>query len=78
MFTGSSLGTFASLAAMSNWDWIHDRPTVVTEIPPGSKGVHESLLRSYQVLTHVKQMLSRGDSVVSVVEFIEWAERPDD
>lgn len=32
---------------------------------------HESMLRSYQVLQKVKQMLSRGDSQDTILEVIE-------
>lgn len=37
---------------------------------------HESLLRSWQVLGAVKEMLGRGDSAETVLAFIEWCYAP--
>ncbi len=60
--------------AANELDRIRELPTVIEVIPPCSRGVHESVLRSYQILERVKEMLRRGDSIKSVREFIEWAE----
>jgi len=35
-------------------------PTTVDSIPDGSKGVHESVLRAYNILRRVKEWLERG------------------
>jgi hypothetical protein len=35
-------------------------PTCVDAIPAGAKGVHESVLRAYQILERVKDYLRRG------------------
>lgn len=35
---------------------------------------HESIYRSYQVLTHVVAMLQRGDSSETILELIRWAD----
>lgn len=35
---------------------------------------HESLLRSYQLVQHIKTMLARGDSQKSILELIEFVE----
>jgi hypothetical protein len=49
-------------------------PTVLTEVDPRSSGSHESVLRSYQVLSEVKNMLDRGDSSETIRAFIAWVE----
>ncbi len=56
------------------WDAIRDLPLTIEAIPTGTRGVHESIFRSYQILGEVKEMLDRGDSVETVREFIRWAE----
>lgn len=39
---------------------IHQMPTSVDEIPVGTKGVHESMLRAYQILEKAKEYLALG------------------
>lgn len=45
------------------FDEIRKYPTIVTEIPIGSNGVHESCLRSWHILEKVREMIS--DSATS-------------
>lgn len=56
------------------WDTIRTRPTVIERVDTTSRGTHESVLRAYQILSEVKAMLDRGDSVETISAFIEWAE----
>ena len=55
------------------WDEIRQMPTVVESIPSGSRGVHESLLRAYNILGEVIGMLARGDSSETIQAFIRFA-----
>lgn len=60
------------------WDVIRAMRTTVERIPDiAGGGVHESTLRSFQILDEVKKMLARGDSPETIRTFIEWAERKD-
>lgn len=60
------------------WDEIRETPTTLSTefigMHGGGNGFHESLLRSYRILSEVKAMLGRGDSPETVRKFIEWAE----
>lgn len=49
-------------------------PTCVDEIPSGAKGVHESCLRSYQILQQVKYFLKKGTPTEIVLELISEME----
>ena len=49
---------------------IHDRPTDVTEIPMGCRGVHESMLRAWHVVRKVEDLLRRGTPADVVLELI--------
>lgn len=54
------------------------RTTLSPPFPQDTKGLHESLFRSYHIVEQVYRMLSRGDSVETILEFVEWAkEFPD-
>jgi hypothetical protein len=53
------------------WDALREFPTVWGDSPGG---VHESVLRSYQVLREVTAMLERGDSVETVLLLIRFAD----
>lgn len=48
---------------------IREFPTLYIDQHHGS--CHESLLRSYQTLEKVKEMLNRGDSKETILEVIE-------
>jgi hypothetical protein len=51
---------------------ISEIKTFPTDYVSVSRGqCHESLLRSYQVLEKVKEMLERGDSRETILELIE-------
>lgn len=56
------------------WDVVRAQPTTLETIPAGARGVHESVLRSFQILRQVKTMLARGDSNDTIQDFIEWVE----
>ena len=53
---------------------ISEMPTCVDSIPVGSKGVHESTLRAYQILERTKDFLKRGVPQDIVLELIEEME----
>lgn len=64
------------------WDSIRNRPTTISRkfleqmgLDSIGNGVHESLLKSYFILDQVKVMISRGDSMATIQDFIEWAEQ---
>lgn len=46
-----------------------------TYIDKNGRDCHESLLRSYQLLDKVKEMLKRGDSQDTILEVVEYIER---
>lgn len=50
---------------------IREMPTVISEIPSGTTGVHESCLRAAQILYKAKQLLAAGVSGEVVLELIE-------
>ena len=62
------------MTAPHAWDSIRAMPTLLTAVDPHGRGAHESVLRSYQVLREVTEMLDRGDSSVTVRRFIAWCE----
>jgi len=45
-------------------------------MPTIKGGLHESIFKSYNTLTHVKKMLKRGDSNECILEIIEFLEYP--
>ena len=49
-------------------------PTVIKEIPDGSTGVHESCVRSYQILNKVKYYLSKNVPNDIIIELIDELE----
>lgn len=49
-------------------------PTDVRQIHEGSSGVHESVLRAYQILEKVKELLDAGTPTEVVMELIETME----
>lgn len=63
------------------WDEIRDTETVIDSvfltqmIDGGTTGIHESMLRAYRILAEVKDMLGRGDSPETIMQFIRWAEK---
>lgn len=48
-------------------------PTVIERIDPASRGSHESLLRSYQVLQKAREWLALGAPPSVVLEMIDDA-----
>ena len=53
---------------------INEMPTCVDIIPVGCKGVHESTLRSFNILRKVKDYLNRGIEHKLILELIEEME----
>ena len=51
---------------------IRNLPTTYRDAKTGD--THESILRAYQILEKVKEMLKRNDSVKTVIEVIEMCE----
>lgn len=49
-------------------------PVTIKEIPPGCRGVHESCVRSYQILELVKRWLAGGAPAQILLEVIESLE----
>lgn len=43
----------------------------IAKFPDGIENYHESVLRSFQILNKVCQMLKRGDSNETVLEFVD-------
>ena len=56
---------------------IQARATCVDSIPFGSKGVHESMLRAYQILKRVRDWLTRGVPAAVILELIDEMEETD-
>lgn len=52
--------------------YVMNRPTVIHH---GGETFHESLLRSWSLLQHVKEMLARSDSAETVLQLIDLVER---
>lgn len=53
---------------------IMEMPTVVTEVPCGCSGVHESVLRAYNILERVKEWLSSrvpADVILDLIDELE-------
>lgn len=50
------------------WDAMRAMPAV-------RDNVHESVYRAYHVLDYVRRMISRGDSVDTIDEFLRWVLR---
>jgi len=50
---------------------IRKMPTVLREIEPGSRGAHESLLRSYHILANVEELLGEETPSGVILEIIE-------
>ena len=59
-----------------SYDAIRRASTCIKSIPPGCRGVHESVLRGYQILSKVKELLKEGTSAGIVLELIELMESP--
>ena len=53
---------------------IANRPRIVTEIPVGSKGVHESILRAFSIVEKVKYLLENDVPGKIILELIEEME----
>ena len=53
---------------------IREMPIVVKETPLGGGGIHESVLRGYQILEKTKYLLSEGVPAKIVLELIEEME----
>lgn len=53
---------------------IRKMPVLVEEIPPGAKGVHESVLRAYNILEKVKHLLEEKTPSKIVLELIREME----
>lgn len=53
---------------------IRNRKTTVNEIPPNCTGVHESVLRAFQILDKVKHLLHRGTPADVILELIDEME----
>lgn len=54
-------------------------PTCVRNITPGLSGVHESTLRSYQILQRVKEYLREdypANAILELVQVMESAAEP--
>lgn len=45
----------------------------IKKLPTVKNNVHESIYKSYHVLNQVKDMLDRGDSKETVLDFIDFA-----
>lgn len=52
---------------------IRAKPTLFKDAQRGMS--HESVLKSFQILQHVKGMLKRGDSHQTILEVIEVCEK---
>jgi hypothetical protein len=59
-----------------DYEQIRQMPTVLTEIPGGSRGVHESCLRAYHILAKVKWLLENKTHSDVVLELIALMEKP--
>ena len=59
---------------MNNIFSIAQMPTSIIKIPLGSKGVHESCLRSYHIVQLAKWMLKLNVPAEVVLEIIEQVE----
>ena len=65
---------------MSDYGWIRTLPTCIEAeemrkyLSDGCKGVHESVLRSYQILQKVKWLLEQGASTKVISELIQHME----
>lgn len=58
------------------WVDIAAMPQSVAEVPQGYRGIHESCLRSYQLLEKVKDYLRRGVPADVLLELIAETEEP--
>src|SRR5579859_4020069 len=58
------------------YDEIAKLPTVIDKIPDGSRGVHESCTRAYQILTKVKWLLEKRTHPDVITELISLMETP--
>ena len=50
-------------------------PTSITEIPAGSSGVHERVLRAYHIVLQVKELLEREVPSSVILELIDEMEK---
>ena len=57
---------------------IQQMPTCINVIPQGATGVHESCVRSYQILEKVKYLLNKKVPSEIVIELINEMELKDD
>lgn len=55
---------------------IHKMPTLVSEIPSGSAGVHESCLRAFHILRKAQELLALGTPPGVVLDLISEMESP--
>lgn len=49
---------------------IREMPTCIDDIPPLSKGVHESVLRAFHILEKTKEWLEKGVPDIVILELI--------
>jgi hypothetical protein len=61
---------------MLQYNEIAKMPTCIDNIPPGSRGVHESCTRAYQILEKVKWLLERATDSEVILELIRLMETP--
>ena len=61
---------------MNRFEEIRQTPTTITEWPVGASGIHESVLRSYQILMLTKDYLRRGVPADVLLEIIHELEQP--
>ncbi len=52
-----------------------DNIQMIKELPKVINGVHESCYPSYLILSNVKVMLNRGDSIETIKEYIDLFEK---
>jgi hypothetical protein len=57
------------------YDEIRKMPTVIDGIPLGAVGVHESVLRGYQILQKVKWLLEVDTQPGVIMELVHMMER---
>ena len=65
-----------------DYDQIRAMPTTLTReeikdhVDHGARGVHESVLRAYQILGKVKWLIEKGTAPEVIEELIRMMERP--
>ena len=59
---------------MNDYLEIRKMETCIDVIPSGCKGVHESVLRAYQILRKTKELCKKGVPTDVILELIELME----